>query len=981
MSEQAKKSSTQNQQPNEFLLDSTSGEDLGGDDQQSAAGSVGSTFTSSLQGSAAALTSARHSLADGAGNAPAGQGPPPNQTSENPSALYVQVQAAGANAALGDHGNAQPLTFAQVQGSSHLDQHNSQAQPLAYPQVQGSGHMDQPHFELRQHHEPRVAARGDDQTSGRHALMVSEQEYAYIRMWVKKDRDASARGSQAQAHGDDTSDTILLDSPSHVPQPSSSNAFSQSSTAFRVLAQEEIITITDSPARRAPTENSVLSNSTPAARQQAQGAAQQQSSSASSESEHQAPHSPRVATSKRSKLPAEANNNPVLGFDPRRRVGGGHGQQLHEPTRSPAQVPGQVAQGRQQQPGQQADPSAQTRLAPATPKRPAAALPWECPNCGSKEADHDAVLCTAPRRTDMTRSQDAYRWLQKLDNLRRDQRLLHRKSAAEANESEHGEEIHSDSEASAEEEGEDETQNSSILDDTSSYQPSSSSSSSVPSANSNPRDDAGTSAVDARLDRMESLLQSFLEGRQRSETSSAARERDVRFSESPVHVFGGSASSARGNSQLSGGMLGCPELEKREDLLIMSKFEALEKKYADYVDRAQDHDRNPQTMAHCFRKYLPMIVMTLNSLLSRDAAVRRKYKDLLNASSYTVDEDQLKSWDARTFASMYKELCTAKTYMASEVITQLMDTKFARHPPRGQDPYTLTMFVMQASTAFQEKLDAMPTQTVKRCSDSQLRDTFVKMILGKEDRHLADFSHCYNWSEAASAMFDLEGTGQGVNFMRQALEGHLPDSARDRAGGGDGQRQQDRSGNRSADRPTERAADRSQDRQSQGGGQAKDAPQDWTRILRRLSAEIDHSPSDLEGHHTDKEKAKRLLSLRDARRRQDELRDLERAASGKQDTRPRHPSRDSVAEPRGPPSRDHSRDSARESGVSTSKTAQHPTQSQLGPATGETGPRCYNCRGFGHLAKDCPKIGAGSGGGVARSRDSSTASRGKNGNA
>jgi hypothetical protein len=33
------------------------------------------------------------------------------------------------------------------------------------------------------------------------------------------------------------------------------------------------------------------------------------------------------------------------------------------------------------------------------------------------------------------------------------------------------------------------------------------------------------------------------------------------------------------------------------------------------------------------------------------------------------------------------------------------------------------------------------------------------------------------------------------------------------------------------------------------------------------------------------------------------------------------------------------------------------------------------------LAKDCPKIGAGSGGGVARSRDSSTASRGKNGNA
>jgi hypothetical protein len=359
-------------------------------------------------------------------------------------------------------------------------------------------------------------------------------------------------------------------------------------------------------------------------------------------------------------------------------------------------------------------------------------------------------------------------------------------------------------------------------------------------------------------------------------------------------------------------MLGCPELEKREDLLVMAKFEALEKKYADYVDRAQDHDRTPQSMAHCFRKYLPIIVMTLNSLLSRDAAVRRKYRDLLHASSYTVDEDQLKSWDARTFASMYKELCTAKTYMASEVITQLMDTKFSRHPPRGQDPYTLTAFVMQASTAFQERLDSMPTQTVKRCSDSQLRDTFVKMILGREDRHLADFSHCFNWTEAAAAMFDLEGTGQGVNFMRQALEGHSQELARDKSGGGEVQRHQDRSGGRSTERPTERAADRSQDRQPQGGGQAKDTPQDWSKILRRLSAEIDHSPSDLEGHHTDKDKAKRLLSIRDARRRQEELRDLERSASVKSDTRPRQPPREGAAESKGgPPARDNSRDSAR----------------------------------------------------------------------
>jgi hypothetical protein len=212
--------------------------------------------------------------------------------------------------------------------------------------------------------------------------------------------------------------------------------------------------------------------------------------------------------------------------------------------------------------------------------------------------------------------------------------------------------------------------------------------------------------------------------------------------------------------------------------------------------------------------------------------------------------------------------------------------------------------------------------------------------------------------------------------MKQALEGHSHDLTRDRAASGEGQRQQDRSGNRSTERPPERAMNRFEDRRSQGGDQAKDISQDWSKILRRLSSEVDHSPSDLEGHHTDRDKAKRLLSLRDARRRQEELRELERSASSKTDTRLRPQSQDRVTEPqRGPPSRDHSRDSTRESGLSTSNPAQHSSQSQLGPSEGDKGPRCYNCRGFGHLAKNCPKIGAGA---AARSRDSSTASRGRN---
>ena len=374
----------------------------------------------------------------------------------------------------------------------------------------------------------------------------------------------------------------------------------------------------------------------------------------------------------------------------KKKVGGGNAQQLTTTTRHASAAPSQERQ--------QARP-----VTAQTPRKPAAALPWECPNCGTSALDHDPVLCTADRRTDMTRTVEAYQWLKRLDNLRRDQRILQRQSAAMAGESDDGEEIGSQSEASEEEEGEEgEGEGSSFLDDTSSYQPSSSDGSSLARSAQAPSKSPSKerSAIDTRLDRMEAMLLSIHSGHQQ-QPSHAREPSSIRFSTSPVRTHAPTDSSFREASResptrtcLPTGMLGCPEVEKREDLLVMSKFEALEKKYADYVDRAQDHDRTPQTMAHCFRKYLGTIVMSLNSLLSRDAAVRRKYRELCQATTYTVDDEQLKQWDAHTFACMYRELCTAKTFMASEVITKLMDTKFSRHPPRGQDPYTLTAFVI-----------------------------------------------------------------------------------------------------------------------------------------------------------------------------------------------------------------------------------------------------------------------------------------------
>ena len=131
MSKQKGKST--NPQTNEFL-DSPSGEDLDREDQQSAAGSAGSTLTSRPLELAEVQISAGHSLTgDGGSNAPAGLLPFPNQTPAVPSqAIHVeQVQAAPLTigqvqgAALGaatDRGYAQPLTIGQVQGSAGPDQ-------------------------------------------------------------------------------------------------------------------------------------------------------------------------------------------------------------------------------------------------------------------------------------------------------------------------------------------------------------------------------------------------------------------------------------------------------------------------------------------------------------------------------------------------------------------------------------------------------------------------------------------------------------------------------------------------------------------------------------------------------------------------------------------------------------------------------------------------------------------------------------------
>ncbi len=944
---------------------------MGEHDQQKSAGSAGASSNSeSLDERGARAAQVDSPSVDEGRNAPAGLGFPSQQTSS----VHIMHPARQVQ--------EEPLTFGQVQDSSLVTQGQEAT-------VDGG---------LAGIHENRSI------------LQVTAAEYEYLKQLVQRDRDMQRQRLQA-GEGSNllesiADNTVLIEpsSASRLTTPHTPSRQEQPFLAFREAFPiaftanlspafnsseklEEIITISpDSPAEQvAHTVLAERNSHRKTKLQQQSGSSEEKEAALTSRSAAKPVSSASGGMIKSAssasggaiKSVSSASGGAVKSAGP---ASGGAvksaGSASSGGVKSVPVAGGGAAKPNSASPGASSGAQkaqlAVSKAASATPKRiQSAVTPWSCPNCGSKEQGHDAVLCTIPRRTDITRSIAEEQWLKQLDKLRRDQRRVQYQQMREAAESEEGSEIPSESEED-DEESESEEEGSSYLDDTSSYQPSSVSTSSKSQSQSQSRQ------LEDRLARIEAILmsgQSALPGLSSvghtESGASGARYRNqpsaVRFSASPQHTF------SESSSKLSQGMLGCPELERREDLLVLSKFEALEKKYADYVDRAQDHDRTPQTMAHCFRKYLPTIVMTLNSLLSRDAAVRRKFSSVFAAEgAYVVTEDMLKAWDAHTFKCMYKELCTAKTFMASEVITQLMDTKFARHPPRGQDPYTLTAFVMQATTAFQERLESMPTQTVKRCSDSQLRDSFVKMILGKDDKHLADFSHCFTWMEAAQSMFDLEGTGQGVNFMRQALQDHVQPSEGLKMSGNHPQRTEDR------------ASDKS--------GGASDPKQDWSSILRRLSAEIEHSPKDLEGHTSDREKAKRLLSLRDSRRRQQELKGLEHFAANESQSGAvvarQGPARDHLLTRRqGSPVRERQsnlgHDQLRDTGnlrtlaPGGGEGSGHRSQSQLGPSESRQGPRCYNCHGYGHLAKDCPKIGAG--GATervpSRSRDSSTASQ------
>jgi hypothetical protein len=457
--------------------------------------------------------------------------------------------------------------------------------------------------------------------------------------------------------------------------------------------------------------------------------------------------------------------------------------------------------------------------------------------------------CTLPRRHDLSPSLSQFElnFLLKLDHMRRDTRRLQRGSRQESegsNDSDNGSEsLGSQSQqAVSESEQEDDDDRAFIRDSEESYQ-----GSSLSASTSRSRSQSGSSArpatdKDDRLDRMERMLM-LLSDKVLPPNSAGAATLD---SVSRLDLS---------SWQTPQGMVGVPEM-KRADLLKLAEFEALEKKYTDYCDKAQMHRRTPQPIAQCFGKFLPDIKLSINSLLSRNEAVRKKFRKQLQRHDYKVTEQILNDMSTQDFSNLYRELITTRTFMASELLSYLMSTPFQRTAAEGQEEITLTLVVLQASTAFRERLDTCPTQTVKKCTPTQFRDAFVKMVLGNDERHLADFLHCDTWDEAAQTMMDLDGSGQGVTFLKKvqkkAIKSHdEPDK----------------------EKPDKPRADKDKDSK-------KSDQTDWEKAYKDLSATVEHNETEMRGHtHSFKDRVKRLLALRDARAREALLISMEKGGS------------------------------------------------------------------------------------------------------
>jgi hypothetical protein len=362
-------------------------------------------------------------------------------------------------------------------------------------------------------------------------------------------------------------------------------------------------------------------------------------------------------------------------------------------------------------------------------------------------------------------------------------------------------------------------------------------------------------------------------------------------------------------------MEGCPELQ-REDLLKFAKFEEFEKKYKEYLDKAADRRRTSHNMVYGFRKFSFELRQYIRTLLGKSYTLREAYSMIL--PSFDLSEDEFLALPNAVFQKLYREVCTHHSCLPSQVLQSLETTQFKRG-----DASTLPALVVQASAAFRERLRELPQQTIKLCTDKQLKESFIRMLLGPDERNLADFPMARTWEDVISALLELDGTSEAntlVQKIRQASKSDKPvkeeDSHRD------SHKEERKEGGGGAARP------RPQSQKPDKTASSEENDELWAPQLDKLVAEFKPTAQQLHGCTSNHQKVLRILQIRDTRKREVELKEM-RAAGG------------AAAAP------------AQASSKSVPKS-QTQSRSQLGEE-----PTCFYCKEKGHYKRDCPKRGKG----------------------
>ena len=681
------------------------------------------------------------------------------------------------------------------------------------------------------------------------------------------------------------------------------------------------------------------------------------------------------------------------------------------------------------------EPSSAVKSKKAKPPAPPSegALASRCIICGSEETNHpDLWNCKQPR-VDCVRTAEEYRLLAQLDAVKRGARAVRKKES----DSESDKSLGSKDSYSSEEDGSD-------SELASSRTPSVAQSSVTSSAmTANPKSEKkmrkGMKTIGKDLHTLTKLMQMTVEAQlqqakdikelkegrapvaqrpssvprelvaaaelQRSTSVQAVSDSD-RMSPSKGQrqqepsMASLKAAGTRTAASLPG-MDGCPEI-KPSNLLLIKALDEITKEYDEYVNLSHARDRKPKPFPTVFVKHSEEIAMKFNKLCRQGHALAIQLCVSGNEEGErTYTGDSVLTMADAEFAALYKEICTGGVKAPSQVLDILETTSFKRSTVKGEGKHgnEHDALVMRAAAAFRDKIDSLPTEVVRKCTAIQIKRSFIRVVLGKGEGNLADYSQCQTWNACVEHMLDISTTDLSEAFMKRAKEagGADPESSEDSDGWEERKSKKKRKAEKAASKERELTGDKGLKLGKPATETtADDKDQDiarWKDEFLRMKQKVKHSDADLAECGTYWKRVKKLRYIESQQQLKETLKSMKEGGSkpetsmsasrapvtwkdqsqqrgGDRDREHDYNSRGRGGYAQGGDGRAYRGQSPRrEDGYQGQRSSFRspspyrppegqppPSRSQVPPPSDQ--PRaftCYNCNEVGHISAQCPK--------------------------